>query len=358
MKFAQEFKKALQEEGFPDKWVESAIPYGQLKKCLKRVTNELNQIGLGKETLARLANTPASDTPLGEIAFDYRLDDSHSKRFRPRLTVFVHLKDGVAIDAGLTPATRQFLENVAVASTSPSPPSSETCSEDALYSDVDSALSPRSSDSESLGQPSDDPVESPQQNDTSPDKNDHSSNDHPSVQRVEVPLVFDGEFFDLLQTDVLQLDVLQEEEQAKLRKEIVALGQDIERFTKPQKGMFKSSAELARWRQIFQLYLDARIFFSTSESDHGARTSDQALSQLKWFQDQVAGRKLTQGLRQDSSRQAYGRFLNLNAVLLQNLRFQEINKLAITKILKSEPPPFYVKHLPPRLFTNHGVIRI
>jgi len=37
MKFAREFKETLEKEGFPARWVELAVPYGQLKKCLKKV---------------------------------------------------------------------------------------------------------------------------------------------------------------------------------------------------------------------------------------------------------------------------------------------------------------------------------
>jgi hypothetical protein len=37
MKFAREFREALANEGFPAHWVQHAVPYGELKKCLKKV---------------------------------------------------------------------------------------------------------------------------------------------------------------------------------------------------------------------------------------------------------------------------------------------------------------------------------
>ena len=37
MKFAREFREALANEGFPARWVQHAVPYGELKKCLKKV---------------------------------------------------------------------------------------------------------------------------------------------------------------------------------------------------------------------------------------------------------------------------------------------------------------------------------
>ncbi|KAI1105386.1 SPX domain-containing protein [Jackrogersella minutella] len=303
MKFAQEFRKSLQREGFPEKWVNSAVPYGQLKKCLKKVTNELQELGLDKDTLAQLAATQKDPSA---VAFHYNLDGkaTDSRRFRPRLTFFIHLADGVAVDAKLTPSTRDFLKRI-VSKTEETPDPPENVSSHAnLTPEFSSSDQVCSSEEESL-----------------------------AVQKIEVPLVFDGEFFDILQTDVSTLDALQEEEQDKIGKEIVLLGQDINIATKPSKGR-KARGDLETWRKIFELYLDARIFFSVLETDHGARTSSQAVEQLRWFQEQVLSKKLIHHLRIENSRQAYTRFLNLNALLLQTLKFQEINNLAVTKILK------------------------
>lgn len=54
MKFAREFSNVLKEEGFPPHWIESAVPYGQLKKCIKRVQRELVGLGLDATTLGQL----------------------------------------------------------------------------------------------------------------------------------------------------------------------------------------------------------------------------------------------------------------------------------------------------------------
>lgn len=86
MKFAHELKEALSREGkspivatvprpsadhrspwldYPPHWVESAIPYGQLKKVLKRVARELMDLGLDPETLRQLLNLdPDTSSPL------------------------------------------------------------------------------------------------------------------------------------------------------------------------------------------------------------------------------------------------------------------------------------------------------
>lgn len=317
-------------KGFPEKWISSAVPYGQLKKCIKKVTKELQELGLDKDTLTQL--TASQQDPSG-VAFQYHLDGkaADSKRFRPRLTFFIHLKDGVVVDAKLTPSTREFLKKIV------------------------------SRTGETEDAPTDEPSQaSPAISATPPDScsSDHdpaSGDESLSVQQVEVPLTFDSEFFDILQTDVSNLDALQEEEQDNLGKEITLLGQDINQATKPSKGR-KARGDLETWRDIFELYLDARIFFSTRESDHGARTSTQAVEQLRWFQDQVMSRKLINGLKLENSRKAYSRFLNTNALLLQILKFQEINNLAVTKILKSSSPITSIDSSRPFLINNPGRI--
>ncbi|KXJ90668.1 RING-14 protein [Microdochium bolleyi] len=340
MKFAQEFRRILQTEGFPQKWVDSAIPYGQLKKCLKKVTRELVDLGLDRDTLAALA--PPHDARLQDAdrsskdrtdavtdkndpGFRYRLagDASGSTRVRPSLTIFVHLQDGAVVDAGLTPTTREFLAHLASGATSPplqvsSPQGSWSTTQVNDDAKQVGLTQPASTAAQSQGASVD-----------RPDSDVAAS----SLRRIEVPLVFDGEFFDLLQADVLLIDNIQEEEQDRLGKEITALGTEVAKLTEPRRGL-RDRPDRAKWRDIFQLYLDAGVFFSTRESDHGVRSSAQALENLRWFQEQVFKQDLVRTMKLETSRQAFSKFLNLNAALLQNLKFQEINSLAITKILK------------------------
>ncbi|KAI1362364.1 RING-14 protein [Xylaria arbuscula] len=313
MKFAQEFRKALQREAFPRRWVDCAIPYGQLKKCLKKVIKELEEIGLDKETLTHLAahqEQPLAGNKPVDPGFSYHLDiDSEDGRggkgvehahIRPRLTVFIKLEDGVAVDAKLSPSTRDFLQKLAV--------SNPTLTVGALSPVNSSSVAP------SRGQGG-------------------TASSATDIRQVEVPLVFDAEFFGILQTDVSNIRTLQEEEQAKLENQIITLGEELGKAVEPSRGR-RARGDLDVWRQIFELYLDARVFFSSRESDHGARTSNQAVDQLHWFQDQVVQRKLVQRLKLDTSHVAFTNFVSINTALLSILKFQEINRLAVTKILK------------------------
>jgi E3 ubiquitin-protein ligase BAH len=75
MKFAHEFQAALLREGFPPHWVDSAVPYGQLKKIIKKVTRELQDLGLDSSTLSQLVSeVDSSSQPIGNessVAFQY-----------------------------------------------------------------------------------------------------------------------------------------------------------------------------------------------------------------------------------------------------------------------------------------------
>lgn len=300
MKFAHEFKETLDREGFPDHWRAAAIPYSQLKKCLKKVQRELESLGLDKETLQHLL-AEQTLSPNGEPVpvARYKLDHASPQTLRPRLSVCVHLRDGQVVDAALSPASRTFLQKLSGRQSCSSSP--------ALSASIPDEDAPQTS------------LEALNTSDG-------------GLEHIEIPLVFDGEFFNILQTDVDSLDALQQQEEKSLETDIKALGDEVSAVARPSKKFSKS--DISRWREIFDLYVDAQVFFSSHELDHGSRSSAKAVQQLVWFQKQVQNRGLLDKFKVPSSRLAYARFLRLNATMLQNLKFQEINKTAITKILK------------------------
>lgn len=157
----------------------------------------------------------------------------------------------------------------------------------------------------------------------------YSSSD-PRLRKIEVPLTFDAEFFGLLKGDVSTLDTLQAEEEERLTNEIKTLGQEVAKIVTPAR-----KTDMNRWREIFDIYLQAGVFFSTTELDRGSRSSTIALKQLQWFQNEVSQRNLLKKFKIPASHSAYERFMRVNVTLLHNLKFQEINQLAISKILKS-----------------------
>jgi len=54
MKFAHTFNETLSSEDFPPEWQAAAIQYRRLKKCIKRLRHELDELGLSVETLKAL----------------------------------------------------------------------------------------------------------------------------------------------------------------------------------------------------------------------------------------------------------------------------------------------------------------
>lgn len=54
MKFAHDFDASLRKEEYPQEWLDSAISYRQLKKCIKKVQKELQELGLDPHILEQL----------------------------------------------------------------------------------------------------------------------------------------------------------------------------------------------------------------------------------------------------------------------------------------------------------------
>lgn len=54
MKFARDFDASLKKEEYPQEWLDSAISYRQLKKCIKKVQRELQSLGLDPKILEQL----------------------------------------------------------------------------------------------------------------------------------------------------------------------------------------------------------------------------------------------------------------------------------------------------------------
>lgn len=153
-------------------------------------------------------------------------------------------------------------------------------------------------------------------------------------QKVEVPLRYDSEFFHILSLELSELHALQGREKSELTKEICRLGQEIGKLAAPPEGFAKT--DMYAWREILSLYSDSRIFFSTNERDKFRRDSSTAQKQLQYFSSKLRELKIAGSFHRKESRTALERFLYINLTLLRNLKFQELNSTAMTKILKSE----------------------
>jgi E3 ubiquitin-protein ligase BAH len=292
MKFGRAFQEALQAETYPQHWVEKAIPYRQLKKILGKVREELIRNGYDPDTLHRL---------LADHNAKYSLELGESHLLRPRLVVR-------PLSAVTEPCR-----------------GSETAAVEDDASPEQTAVAPVEATQRGVeaGGATDSEVE--------------KGSDQQQNPWVKIPLDSDARFFNILQTDVDELDTLQSQEQSEMRQSISALGNEISSVARPKKALINlSKSDLYRWREIFELYIAAQVFFSTTETSGGVRSSERARRQLVWFQEEVQKRNLLNKFKLEASSNAYTRFLALNATLLQNVQFQELNQTAVVKIIKSE----------------------
>ncbi|KAL5597061.1 hypothetical protein BROUX41_006272 [Berkeleyomyces rouxiae] len=302
MKFGHDFKQALEHEGFPQHWVEHAIPYSQLKKCLKKILNELRDLGLDSETIKQLV----SPTPDAALKLQYDLEESSKlQALKPRLSIFIHMEDGAPVDATLTPASKKLLQRILEKQNGLEPRESHNDLEPTL----NETNEPTPSHSEQHGLPI--PV---------------SNSDV-----LKVPLHFDAQFFDILQREMTGLELIQAQEEKTLASEIDSLKDIVAVVSRPSRFC---RTDIRKWREIFHVYIEAEVFFSTCETSSGARKSTDALTKLQWFHNETRKLQLNGGFSRPQSREALSRFLQLNMAILKNLQFQEINRTAIVKILK------------------------
>jgi E3 ubiquitin-protein ligase BAH len=322
MKFGQVFKQALRNEGFPSEWIDSAISYQQLKKCINRLTHELAELGLDPATLDRLLrhverfNASAGKDDEGGRPFEYILSDqvdgsSKSTTFHPKLLFYVDNTTGALHSAKLDKETKRKLQMLAVETGMTDLRVSEEPDYDSLQSDDSTAVSP-----DTLSTPA------------------NRTRKRSGLCMVEVPLTSNTEFFTKLSNELSGLEALQQKEEKRMHTEIEELGKQIARLTDPDRRANRKL--LTVWRQIFQVYLEEGIFFGTTESDHSAHDATEATARYQDFCNKIATTGLVGKFKDKETLQAWNTFMHINYEMLQGLRFGEINRTAMFKILKSK----------------------
>ncbi|KAG5357446.1 Transcriptional regulator of form adherence 3 [Yarrowia sp. C11] len=148
--------------------------------------------------------------------------------------------------------------------------------------------------------------------------------------KMVIQLQSDSEFFHMLMKELQDLDDLKSSLKKTFEAEVLDLAKEISTVASP--GTKRS--DMYRWREIFQLYIEAGIFFSDHEAMAGPTNSVQAKERLQWFWDQLQKQSLVTGFKNKRSRKAFVDFWNLNSELVKNHVYQELNQTAITKILK------------------------
>ena len=323
MKFGQEYQRYFANESFPDAWRESAIEYKHLKKCIKKVRGELQSIGLDAETIGQLnewVDIPVTADGQHESKGYYSAAepslDTVLEEFVPQLRVLVDGKTGRPIDAALAPETRASLQRLAK---------------------HEMILSGRKSHIGGAVQP---PALKRTDSDSGDaDTPDRSSSPTRDARWVQLPLASARDFFDLLEPKLEELDALRTAETQNLEQDILDLGDAVENVIEPVREGFEarraiSYRDLYFWREMFRLYLEKPIFYSSTESRRGALTFTEAKSRLEDYDKQLRTSGLMDKMKTPQAKRAAEQFLNVNVDILKCMQFQEMNARAMAKILK------------------------
>lgn len=231
----------------------------------------------------------------------------------PKLTLILDPKDGSPVDAYLSAETRKYLQSLGYRP-------SRLPGTDGI-SPPDAAATCETSPSEESCASS---VASEAAENTLQDNNE-------KTLAVEIPLTSDYEFFHILRGGLSALHDLQEREQMALDRQVRTLREDIAKVANSSFG--RTQHTLYAWREIFRLYMEMQVFFSTDELHSGQRTAAVAHRQLEKFRDTVASDTEVRKLGRNG-RVALDDFMHINGGLLQIMKFQEVNQLAFSKILK------------------------
>src|SRR6202041_4024059 len=85
--------------------------------------------------------------------------------------------------------------------------------------------------------------------------------------------------------ELSSIDNVQAQQKARLTSEVSEMGNKVMAVTRPSSS--KAISDLYAWRELFSLYRDASVFFSSTERDRGAHTAEQARERMQWFANQV-----------------------------------------------------------------------
>ncbi|KAF2813881.1 uncharacterized protein BDZ99DRAFT_436449 [Mytilinidion resinicola] len=346
MKFGHQLKQVLQEE-FPPAWIDQAIGYQQLKKCLHRLEKELSSFGLTPETLRQLLqevedhNTRAESELASqtealareeqiEKPFEYILtpearaeqdlrdaansdEKAPENTFHPKLLFTVDVATGEPLSANLSPETRSKLHQLALENGITNVRVTEV-------TELDEAAASEASD------------EDPQR--SSSNSSSGTTTSPRELRMIEVPLTSDSEFFSMLTTQLSGIAELQSVEEKRLHTVIIQISQKINKIIEANPGKKRDIRDVVRWRRILNYYTDCNVFFETKPSMRVvAHTVTEAEKQLLQFTNMLNKEKLT-NFKSEDSEASVNMFLELNQDLLQTLKFQEINNTAMYKILK------------------------
>lgn len=334
MKFAKTLENALHEEGIPAEWVEAAIQYKSLKKCINKVVKELQFLGLEQNTLKlfledreskKVIEVDESETvPSNPIIAEYTITKSkndNKSSITPVLKVTLNYDDDTLTDDHIqelgAESKRKLEALLAKSDDSDDEPVAQRVVE-IKQNGHSLVLSPQSS-SRREGSPVPlDEVPKPK---------------NKSID-IYILLNSDTEFFHMLNKELENLDKFKTEEETKLIHDVDIIGNTVRTISNPNISTKKS--DLYKWRELFKMYLDSEIYFryNQTSTSSGERSVEQIKKNFLAFLSHVEKTGIVSSFKNKKSAKTFDQFMAMNYHLLKVLQFQSINSTAFRKILK------------------------
>lgn len=316
MKFAKVLEQTLQEEDLPTEWVEAAIQYKVLKKCISKVVKELAFLGLSLADLKLLLQDEARDktvemyhneaTPDNPIVAHYTLKKTKNNVI-PYLKIVLNENERENYSEDhihkLADQIRLKLQTL-VHSDDEDRHIIEVKEDDEQHL----VLSPTTT---RLGDNMDEIVRVENENE------------------IVVMLNSDHTFFKMLNSELENLDSIRKKEEEFLMEQIDKLSDNVLSLTKKRSDLYV-------WREFFRIYLDSEVFFRYNETSQVLleRTGEQVKKNLAEFSSRVEKVQIIERLNRKTGVAACQQFMAMNMRLLKILQFQAINATALKKILK------------------------
>jgi E3 ubiquitin-protein ligase BAH len=295
MKFAKLFQQVLTDEHLPEEWVNRAIQYKKLKKRINKVVDELNNIGINEN----------------DLIFNYNLEIKNNE-IHPLLSIKI------------TPLIRSLivekLDNLNYNYEIKPINNNNNKEEDDDINDNYSAINP--------------------------------FDDSKPFYELKISLLEDTRFFQILYDEIEDLNNFENEKENEIINKVENIANEVSIVTIPD----KKKTDLYLWREIFQLYIESEIFFSTIEKNAG--NVDINLSKEKYFKflNKLQLIKIEERFNQKNSILALNDFKNLNFQIIKISNYQNFNNLAVKKILKKfdKQTQLNSKNLFPKLILDYN----
>ncbi|GMM27849.1 hypothetical protein DAMA08_005650 [Martiniozyma asiatica (nom. inval.)] len=180
--------------------------------------------------------------------------------------------------------------------------------------------------------------------------------DEKPYYELTISLIEDSKFFQILYEEIEGLNEFKELKEKEITDNVQQIASNVSTVTSP--ALKKS--DLYVWRQIFQMYIESEIFFSTIEKNAGDVNVNLSKERYTKFLQQIAQTNIISNFKHKDSAKAFYDFKLMNDEILKVSNYQIFNTMAVTKILKKFDKQTHLtsKNIFPNLVVNAAEINI